>query len=506
MLAEHYHEQTKHSRTSILGGGPLDFSTRPTVFKEYPQAELIELPPPMEEAGLSVDRAVAASRRSASSFSSQAMSLEELSTILFMTNGVTSTLNTVRGTYYLRSAPSAGALYPTVTYIFVQNVTGLERGLYHYAAKEHALHRLTDEGIAVEDLAGAVPRHSLIREAPVTFLFTSVFFRSGWKYHDRAYRYCCLDAGHLAVQAHLASASLGYAGKLIGRFDDSAINRLLDFDETEEACMLIMPVGNTGEDDGEISIAQKVFESSPREFQADRDPIMHLIHGRTYLARTGHEEAAPFLPHPPAAKHYADSPRITLPETAREGDDLFTTVRRRRSIRNWADRSMPLSDLSSVLHCSFGATQLAELRYDPSVENNHSLHLYVLINDVEDLEPGVYYYNRADDSLILIRSGDQRRQGYLASLPQDAVGDAHAALIMTIDKQRLGFPDGDRGYRYAALDAGMLGGRTYLQATGLGLGCCGIGAYFDDEINALIDADPAEEMVVYMAAIGVRLE
>ena len=82
-------------------------------------------------------------------------------------------------------------------------------------------------------------------------------------------------------------------------------------------------------------------------------------------------------------------------------------------------------------------------------------------------------------------------------------GNAHATLIMTAHQQRIGFPDGDRGYRYANLDAGMLGGRVYLQTVGLNLGCCGIGAYFDDEVSELIGVSPDEELVVYLAAIGV---
>lgn len=76
--------------------------------------------------------------------------------------------------------------------------------------------------------------------------------------------------------------------------------------------------------------------------------------------------------------------------------------------------------------------------------------------------------------------------------------------IMTIDLERFGYLDADRGYRYAVMDLGMLGGRLYLQTVGLGLGWCGIGAFFDDEVSDLIKVSSDKEIVIYLAAIGVN--
>jgi len=499
-LADYYHEETKHSPYNLFGGG-LDFSTQPDVFKTYPQATKITLPEPAAHADISVVKSIDGARRPVAAFQSRPVSLQDLSTMLFLTNGVTSTLSGGPRTYYLRAAPSAGALYPTDTYLVVQNVDGLDPGLYHYAVQKHSLHRLRTDQSLTEQFASLTPQPHYVRQAPVTFIYTSVFFRSSWKYKERAYRYCGLDAGHLAVQTHLAAQALGLAGKLIGRFDDAKVNALLELDENQEGCLLLLPVGSPDEKAAPVE-HQFEFVAAPQELDVRKAPLISLIHGRTCLAR-GENQIALWPMQQLPEKSYDRTELIALPSPDGEGDDLFATIRRRRSIRNWHERAMTLPELSLVLYSSFGIAKPGQSP-DPTVAEGQALHLYVLANNVADLEAGVYYYLRPLHSLAPIHKGDLHRRAGQACLGQEVVEQAQAVLIMTVDAQRLGFPDGDRGYRYAALEAGMWGGRTYLQTTAINMGCCGIGAYFDDRVSRLIKADPEQELVIYIAAIGTR--
>jgi SagB-type dehydrogenase family enzyme len=502
MLADYYHEETKHTRLSVVkDSGALNWSTKPEPFKPYPGAEVIDLPAPAEAAGMSVGAAIDACRRPVHGFAPDAVTLADLSTLLFMTNGVTYTLEKPGRTYYLRTAPSAGALYPTITYLIARNVTGLPPGVYHYAVDEHELHRLDAEEEAHERLASLVSSGHLVREAPVTFVFTSAFYRTSWKYRARSYRYCGLDAGHLAVQTALAAAALGRGSKPIGRFDDVKVNALLGLNENEEGAMLILPVG-TVSTDSPIRAGLPEFALQPQELSGKAKPLVLLAHGSTCLGLTG-DTVQPFPITEPADKPYPDLPVIALPGGLLDGDDLFATIARRRSIRNWADTGLTLDEFASVMHYAFGVSeQGSDALSDPSVEDSHTLNLYAIVNRVDELAPGVYYYRPRERALTLIRKGDHREQTGAASLFQDAVRYADIALVMTVDLARMGSPDGDRGYRYAALDAGMLGGRVYLQTTGLNLGCCGIGAYFDDEVSDLIGVSPNRELVIYLAAIG----
>ncbi|MBW8000451.1 MAG: SagB/ThcOx family dehydrogenase [Planctomycetes bacterium] len=505
-LAEYYHEQTKHSRMSLmLNSRGLDWSTQPAVFKQYPDAEVFDLPEPRKLAGMSVGQSIELSRRMVHGFANDGISIQELSTLLYMTNGVTGSLSYPGLTYYLRAAPSAGALYPTVTYIIVKNVEGLTTGLYHYRVKDHKLHRLKANETIYKDLAKLVPQSDVIESAPVTFVFTTIFFRTSWKYEQRSYRYSCLDAGHLAVQTMLAANSLNYGAKLIGRFDDAKVNSLLGLNEQKEGTLLIVPIGKIAEAPPS-STERAAFTLQPHQFEGKGDKLIKLIHGATFFSKTN-EMVQPFPKYQPIDKPYVNFPIIHLPKQFNAGDDLYPTILRRRSARRWTQTPMTLEELSSVLYYTFGIRQGAESTFpDPSVENHHALHLYLIINNVKGIERGIYYYRRNDHALTQIRKGDYQSTSYAMSLFQEVVGSSDVAIVMTIDSKLYGRLDADRGYRYAAFDAGMLGGRLYLQTTGLDLGCCGIGAFFDNEVSQAIKVDPDKELIIYMAAIGTKKE
>ncbi len=117
------------------------------------------------------------------------------------------------------------------------------------------------------------------------------------------------------------------------------------------------------------------------------------------------------------------------------------------------------------------------------------------------MSAGVFDFRQAENARL-----DESLVDLESLLLSRELGYSGVALIMTVNLEGFGYPDADRGYRYAMMDAGMLGGRLYLQTVGLGLGCTGIGAFFDDEVSEQINVDPDKELVIYMAAIGVTAE
>lgn len=502
-LAEYYHGQTVHTRAGLMTEGRrIDWSARPAVFKEYPDADVIELTHDDVKNTMPTGKAVEARRAPVEALGPGAMTLAELSTLLRMTNGVTSEMRSPGVTYYLRSAPSAGALYPTVTYVLARNVDGLAPGLYHYGVKGHKLHRLkTGDGLAGE-LADASAGPHLIRQGSVTLVFSAVFFRSSWKYGRRAYRYCNLDTGHVAGNATLAAAALGYASKLIGRFDDAKVNALLELDEGAEGALLIVPIGKPAS--APPAGPEPAFALNPRKLQGPSEDLLLLAHGQTGLQMSSAGARTPG-PQAPSDKPYKDLPQIALPRNFAAGEALFDVIARRRSARNWGQRGMTLAELSSVLYHAMGLTQSGQASHrNPAVQGCEAINLYLIVNNVRGMDRGVYYYRRLDHALTALRKGDFRQDSYEISLDQRVVGRADVALIKTIDVRRLGATDGDRGYRYAALSAGLIGESLYLQAEAIGLGCGGIGAFFDDEVSRQIGVSPDDELVIYMSAIGVR--
>jgi len=229
-LLHDYQEGTAYSRRRMP---PRDPHWRHSVapYKSYAEAgaETVSLARPahLPQADL---WAALRSRRSRREFAAGALPQETLFLLLWAAQGITE-----HGTWALRAAPSAGALYPVETYVCASRVDGLAPGLYHW--------ELPDERLALvaarPDVAAAACRACLDQEmvaaAPATFVWSAVWGRAAQKYGDRALRYAYLDAGHLAENLHLAAVALGLGACMIGAFLDDEMNALVGADGRQES-------------------------------------------------------------------------------------------------------------------------------------------------------------------------------------------------------------------------------------------------------------------------------
>ena len=181
---------------------------------------------------------VVSERRSVRSYEETPMPLEVLAQLLWSTHGIT---GRSAGTE-LRSAPSAGACYPIEAYVVINNVTGVEPGLYRYLTDRHALMeiRLGDVG---SEISRAALGQIMCREASVTFVWTAVVPRTTGRYGERGHRYIFLDAGHVGQNMYLAATALGYGCCTIAAFDDSAMNEVLAVDGKVETTVYAASVG-----------------------------------------------------------------------------------------------------------------------------------------------------------------------------------------------------------------------------------------------------------------------
>ena len=177
-------------------------------------------------------------RKSIRLFRPHPVTIEQLSYILWATSGI----QRVAAGYEFRSVPSAGALYPIETYIIVNNVRGLNRGIYHYAIQKHLLEQLK-EGDFGDNIALAALGDTMCRDAAAVIIWAAIFMRTKWKYGQRAYRYIYLDAGHMGQNLALAATSLELGSCPIGAFYDDEINRILDVDGQEESAVYMSVIG-----------------------------------------------------------------------------------------------------------------------------------------------------------------------------------------------------------------------------------------------------------------------
>lgn len=220
-----------------LSGGALGRVSRPGLYKEYSDSKKIRLPAPEPVESMLLDE-VLKKRRSVRRFSQKPITKGQLSYLLWASSGIQ---RRERG-YEFRTAPSAGALYPIETYIVVNRVEDLARGVYHYSVKSHLLEelKLGDFGEAV---ALAALEQRICSESAVVFIWTAIFARSKWKYKQRAYRYIYLDAGHIGQNLALSATSLGLGSCQVGAFYDGEMNKIVDVDGVEESVIYMSVVG-----------------------------------------------------------------------------------------------------------------------------------------------------------------------------------------------------------------------------------------------------------------------
>jgi SagB-type dehydrogenase family enzyme len=234
--------------------------------------------------------------------------------------------------------------------------------------------------------------------------------------------------------------------------------------------------------------------------------------GQRYLSETRYRRAdlggpGRSYPRAPTYKEYPQAHRrLSLkPRDERRDADLWQCLARRRSQRRYQRRELSREEIGELLWATQGVTAAAGqllLRASPSAGALYPVETYVAVHRVEDLEQGIWHFQVPGAALELIVPGDCRRELVEAGLGQDFLGTAAAVFIWTGVLNRARWKYRERAIRYLFLDAGHICQNLMLAATALGLGACPVGAFFDEEVEALVRVDGIEEVALYLAAVG----
>jgi len=193
----------------------------------------IPLPAPKMSGTVSVEEAVA-NRRSVREYATTPLEISEISQLLWAAQGLTDPSG-------LRTAPSAGALYPLEMYIACGNVTGLSAGVYHYLPQSHALDRVVGRDVR-EDLYESALRQPSVRDAAAVIIIAADYNRTTRKYGERGIRYVHMEAGHASENIYLQAYTLGIGTVSIGAFDDSGVESVIGLPKNQTP-LYLMPVG-----------------------------------------------------------------------------------------------------------------------------------------------------------------------------------------------------------------------------------------------------------------------
>jgi SagB-type dehydrogenase family enzyme len=453
MMWRDYHEATKHTVEKLAASRHyLDWDTMPDPFRHYEGVPVLDLPsdaPPPDADALDI-LSGGLGRPNASG------SAQLLSQLLFHSAAISATkvIPSMDYSYALRVNPSSGNLHPTEFHFATRRLPDWPDGLYHYRPSSHAA-----EQRAIGDYT--------LGHGTLVFFLTSIAWREAWKYRERAYRYCLLDIGHAAESLVLAARASGYHSHFTAGFDDGQLTRMLGVED--EWPMLIVALEG---------VPREHRAAPPRRFlggipnQLSKEQIDYPLINRIHTATKAPATSDPSFP-PPA---------IALRSAAR----FAPVVRNRRSALDFRGgaESIPAGELQCLLACS---------TYD-------LITLYAYVHRVRDMEPGVYCNGN------LLMPGDQRVSAAALSLSQNLAGNSCVTFSMVADLERAAALYGDRGYRYAFFEAGMIGQRLYIVSEALGFNATGIGAFYDDAVHQYLGLAPAQGQVIYHFACGYAVK
>jgi SagB-type dehydrogenase family enzyme len=517
-VAQHYHNRTKYDPVTLREKAqPLDFSRQPVPFKTYQIGHDIDLKPYLEDKATSID-------------DSERTGWMRLSRLFINTYGLTAKFPTSTGqTFYLRAAPSAGGLYPAELYLISRGNSLLPAGLYNYQARTHSLLRYWDAH-CWRVLQNACFWHPALESTQLALVVTGVFYRSAWRYQDRAYRRIFLDTGHLLGNIELASALTDYRPHLIGSFADQEMDDLLYLRPEEESVLAVLPLADLLAVEQNLSHYNAIFPApSHTNFPSLKDgQLLSYLHQVTTIPATATPPDWQTRPRQGTRAETAKTGLAAEPVSARVLEDKYnfpfclkvstrtpplnwgsgldameTTILKRRSTRSYSGAAISLEELNLLLDFTYQARHYVDqgLDADPDYFDLNLLQTFLVVQGVEGLDEGCYYYAPKSEELRQVRFKNFRRELHYLCLGQELGRDAAAVLFHTADLKTAINTYGDRVYRYLHMDAGHLGQRLNLAAIRLGLGVSGIGGFFDDQVNEVLGI-PEDEAVIYITTLG----
>ncbi len=464
--AADYQTLTAYDRGK-MPGGEMDWSNQPKLYKNYIGAETFSLPRDLTLPRLRAWQVLTGSLNRPP----QTLDISSLARLLFMSYAFTGKVDYGTEPCLYRSVPSAGALYPTEVYLAAAGLEGLDDGLYHYSLMDFGL-TLLRHGAPPD----GVPCPAII--------MTGLFFRSGWKYRQRAFRYCLMDTGHLAENMTLTGPALGLSTEFTADFDDKEINAYLGLDTDKETALAVVRLAPSPDRAAAASTMQT--DAPEAENAAPREEIFDLITAAARLTSdrlTGQPEAGLSWPKGETL-HLADA---DWPDF--EGPSLMEVLQKRRSRRNFRPNTLKFKDVSRLLN----------LLNSPDL--GVAVNLSLVTNEVEDIRDGCHHYDPASGTLIKHRSGFISPNMGDAALSQDWLGRANLILVLSAPLRAMEEAAGPRALRHAYLAAGRIGQRAYLAAETMGWGCCGVGAFYDEDVKRLLNLPPGEEPL-YLVGVG----
>jgi SagB-type dehydrogenase family enzyme len=181
-------------------------------------------------------------RRSRRNFTQESLTLEELSFLLWVTQGVEKLIH--NGLVTIRTVPSGGAMHPFETYLLINRVNGVDPGLYRYLALDHKLLKLFSEGADLPSrINEASNGQTFVGESAVVFVWAVRPYRTEWRYGEDSLKDILISVGHICQNLYLACESIGAGTCAIVAYNQRLLDSFVGVDGEDEIALYLAPVG-----------------------------------------------------------------------------------------------------------------------------------------------------------------------------------------------------------------------------------------------------------------------
>jgi SagB-type dehydrogenase family enzyme len=517
--AREYHERTNHTIQSVREGNfTLDRSTKPRMYKIYEN-----LPHLSSTRTHPLERpALAAIDESAPDpvFTGDPESIAGkpfLHTLCHYATGVTKTIEMGGQEMPFRAASCTGRLYHIDLYAVCGGWEGIDAGIYHFDPHTDGFDVLRegdyrgvlaraagDRTTDTDTNAGTDEdgQNTGIADAPVTIIATSTWWRNAWKYRNRTYRHAFWDSGTVLANLLGVAHALGQRTQVVTGFADDPIVQLLGLDSDEEAPLELVPVGQGDPAPSAPTIetidpAEVPLSDARTEYPLVPDAWQQSTLADGEAARTWREQVRTQSPRTRSTGEREQIPLDPVDAETASGRPIANTIERRGSLREYSHEPITARMLATVLDRALGSVPID--CWDRGT--NRVVEPYCLIHAVEDIPSGAYQYQSDENVLERVGDTDRKTAGHLA-LDQPVVGDAAVNVYLMADVDALVDRVGNRGYRLAQLEGGIMLGRLYLATYAhRRLGGRGF-TFYDERVTEHLSPQAADQTPMTLFAFG----
>jgi SagB-type dehydrogenase family enzyme len=503
-----YHNRTKHHPGRYAKGPEtIDWNDQPDPFRRFSGCDIVALPTPgaeLEPLFADLDKPELIPAKALNRFNT--------GLLLELAFGLSAWKQYGPSRWALRCNPSSGNLHPAEAYLINTDNDLFKPGVYHYVSHDHYLER----------------RCLFTQEITGTGIFvglTSIHWREAWKYGERAYRYCQHDSGHALGALRYAAATLGWSVELLAGWPDDdiatvlGINRTGDFHSHEHESPDIICRINTRADNSNSLNTAALLENAQAGAWFGKADSLRAYH---YYKWPVIDEVSKAATKPCTEEtHWRSIPKQEIKSSCMQ---TATVIIRQRRSAQWFDgnTTLPITDFYRMLEAVLPArTSFDMWPWSPKI------HLFIFVNRVDGLKPGLYALPRHGDAVEQLRaatlvdfdwqkvsellplyhlySGDFKQLAKTLSCHQSIAGDGVFSLAMVAEFTEV-LDAKPWIYRRLFWECGLIGQVLYLEAEAAGIRSTGIGCYFDDSVHEILGIKDHKFQSLYHFTVGKPLE